>query len=412
MLIFAVPLSLLSGYFEIALHAGLEIEALDYSGNSQYQAFAALGKEQVTMYVNADCTNTVVTFMDHGRLILQRSVFFGGEDLIWAYMSATQKEDDEYVQALMDCVDPETQILEKEILNEDELKLNLYRMVNAVNRVADYFHTNHWESALENIVLLGPCAYMPRLKELLEEETGLSVEYLDKPPAVASTYISCVGSAIDPLDLIPPQFKKTKKQAGSSDANAIRDGIIICVVCALAAAAFSFFTIRQYRAVAEEKAQIQAQIEELSYVKGVYERHNAYRASADALLLLEEGINSPNDNLRAFIEELEKKMPSRILLLSAACNRESITMNITVPSFSDAAVALVQLRTFESLADIQTTSLSRQVDDLGGEYVSFSIICTYGENPYIKGQNPYVTERKALESVEAAAQQAEGDEAL
>jgi hypothetical protein len=36
---------------------------------------------------------------------------------------------------------------------------------------------------------------------------------------------------------------------------------------------------------------------------------------------LEEAVKSPNDDLRQFIDELERKMPAEVAILSANCSR-------------------------------------------------------------------------------------------
>ncbi|NCB51804.1 MAG: hypothetical protein EOM54_07990 [Clostridia bacterium] len=124
-LVFAVPVSLLETYFRMAGIAGLTIQALDFSGNSQYQALRTLRSEGVTMYVNVDCTNSFVTFIQEGKLLMQRAFTFGGDELILSYMNAAEKSSDEYVGCLYDCSEPEPQFMKDGLLAPSDITESL-----------------------------------------------------------------------------------------------------------------------------------------------------------------------------------------------------------------------------------------------------------------------------------------------
>lgn len=395
-LVLAAPLSLLETYFKLASLAGLSIHAIDFSGNSQYQALRTLRSEGVTMYVNVDCNNSFVTFIQDGKLILQRAFTFGGDELILSYMAAAGKSSDEYVSALHDCSQEEPQFLKDGVMSASDVTDNLSRLVSSIVRSTDYFNSNHWDVQVEKVVLMGPCSHLVGLIGMVGNGTGLETAYLDDIPGItsfanvaesASFYISCIGSSIEPVDFVPPQFKPEKKRLlgkrEKSDEHSIRDGIIICAVCLAAAIGLSAVAILGYYDARETKAKVEEQIAELSYTRDTYNTYTEYQTGADALTQLAASIDSPNDGLTGFISELEEKMPSEILILSATCTRDSVSMNITVPSFDDVAVVLVQLRTFQSINNLNISSVSEAVDEAGVSSVSFSISCNYGTNPYI-----------------------------
>lgn len=70
-------------------------------------------------------------------------------------------------------------------------------------------------------------------------------------------------------------------------------------------------------------------------------------------------------------------MPSSILVLSATCDSKGVTMNITVPSFNEAAVVISQLRSFDSIAVIQVSTIAEKKDEAGATTASFSVSCGY-----------------------------------
>ena len=76
-------------------------------------------------------------------------------------------------------------------------------------------------------------------------------------------------------------------------------------------------------------------------------------------------------------------MPTDIAVMSAVCTNESVSMNITVSSKESAAAVLVKLRTFESLGAIDINGISETTSDNGIPQVAFSIVCSYGPNPWL-----------------------------
>ncbi len=401
-LVFAAPLQVLQSYFRLAEKAGLRIRCIDFSGNSQYQALRDLDGEAVTMYINMDCSSSCVTFLKGREFLLQRTFTFGGDELILSYMSASGKSD--YAAALRECSGSDPDAGEDGAVRKADVAESLSRLVGNIVRSVNYFNSSHWDQPVEKVMLLGPCSRLPGLREMVAGGTGLETSYLDTLPAVSSfdgtgdkvsSYISCVGSNIAPIDLVPPQFrsdrKSPRKSGGRSDETAVRDGLVICCICVVITLALSACALLRYSAAAAEKKAVQKQIADLTYTEQTYKTYLEYKAEEDSLKTLASSISSPNDRLTDFIKELEQKMPSQILLLSAACDRDKITMNVTVPNYSDVAVVLVQLRSFQSIRDIGISSVTKQTDQSGGGYVSFSLTCTYGTNPYLNGTNPYAS---------------------
>lgn len=406
-LVFATPLQLLQSYFQLAEKAGLRLRSIDFSGNSQYQALRGMGGEAVTMYISMDCSSSCVTFLKGSEFLLQRTFTFGGDELILNYMSASGKNEGDYIAVLRECSGAGLKNEANGVMQQSDVTESLSRLVGNIVRSVNYFNSSHWDQPVEKVILLGPCSRLPGLREMVASSTGLNISYLDGVPAVGwfadpedgvSSYLSCVGSNIAPLDMLPPQFKadrKTpRKPREKSEETAIRDGLIICGIFVAVTVALSGFALSRYYIAVAEKNTVQSRITNLTYAEQTYKTYLEYKAEETSLKTLSGSINSPNDQLTDFIKELEQKMPSQILLLSAACDREKVAMNITVPNYSDVAVVLVQLRSFRSIKDIAISSVTKQTDQSGGGYVLFSLTCTYGTNPYLNGINPYTSSQK------------------
>lgn len=397
LLVLAAPMTLLEGYFNLAAKAGLNITAIDYAGNSQYQAIRSIADSEVTMYVNVDCSSSFVTFTQGKNLVLQRAFSFGGDELIVSYMDAAESTD--YLETLKTCCLPDQEFLAKNVLTASNVNDSLNRLATSIARTVDYFNSSHWDTPVTRVVLMGPCARLVGLRDMVNQDTTLTTEYLDELPAItelanvaqsASAFISCIGSSIAPLDFLPERLKVKRKLAltkPKEKTDSLTGSIIICLVCLLAAGGMAFFALTDYASALREKEALSKKIESLRYVTGVYDTYVTYQESAAALETFAAGTVTPNDDLQAFLTELEQKMPTEITVLSALCSTTNVSMNVTVPGLPEVANVLVQLRTFESIRDIQLSGVAEAIDEAGFTYVSFSVNAAYGINPYLPATN-------------------------
>lgn len=396
-LVLAAPVSLLSGYLELAKKTGLTVKTINSGGNSHYQALRGIKEAGVTMYVDVDCTGSYVSFINNGQLLLQRTFAFGGDELISRYMQKYGMYEDRYVEALEDLSSYTPDSGSEPPMSEEEIDGDLGRLVGSIVRSADYFNSNRWDIHVSRIVLMGPCAKLIGLRELISANTGLPTLNLEELPGITSVigsgknagfYISCIGAAVRPVNLIPDSLDNGGAKTPESR-ETLGAALVIFIVLIAAAVGLSAFAVLNYIGAKRELDDINKEIDDLSYAEDVYLSYLSYQQGQAALNLITSMSDNPNADLVAFYEELEKKMPSSILLLSAVCTNEGVSMNITVADYTDTAAVLSELRGFESLASVDVGSITRSVNEGGVERVAFSVNCTYGINPYLNGINPY-----------------------
>lgn len=398
-LVLAAPLNLLEGYFRLADFAGLNIKAIDSSTNSHYQALRILKEQSVTMFIDVDCTASFVSFIQNDSLLLQRTFAFGGDELISGYMSAEGKSAKQYLEAYSELTVSAPAFVGAGAVSEQDTADGLSRLVNSIARSADYFNSSRWEAATAQVVLMGPCGHLIGLKEAITAATGLPTLYLEELSQAelisqgldnASFYIGCIGSNLQPINFMPEHLRRSRKGAKlQTNETSIATGVAACAIFVVAAVAVSVMSIAAYKSANQERAAMKAEIGSLEYAEQIFLTYDAYQQGDQALLQVEAMTDNPNARLVDFFEELEKKMPAKILLLSASCTAEGVSMNLTVPGYDEAAVVLSQLRSFDSLSSAEVSSVSKETDEAGFETVSFSVNCLYGENPYLTYKNPY-----------------------
>lgn len=403
-LVFAVPLALLESYFLLADKLGLEVAAVDYSGNSQFRMVESIPAAGTTMYVDVGANSATVTVVKEHQLLLQRTFACGGEELVYSYLAAAKKSDTDFIEALEAISGEAGKDALRKKMEESEISEALSRLLTNIVRIADYYNSNNWETPVEKIVLMGACSYLAGLSEHVSQAAGLPTEILQSAPnatmahgetTIVGVYLSCIGAGFHPVDFMPPQFVRTKKkERKTSDSMTLP--LITLAGAILISGALVAVSLLNYRAALSEKTEMEQQIEQLAAAEQTYQDYLLYEKGVSDFSALAASIESPNEHLVAFIEELEKKMPREITVLSAVCTQTDVSMNISVPDKASAAKVLVALRTFESLQTVSTTAFTDTADENGIVSVDFSVRCEYGENPYLQNLNPHADTDQAF----------------
>jgi len=400
-LVMAAPLSMLEGYFRLADKSGLRVRSIDTAGNSQYQLLRHVSGKGVTIYADVGASSSTVSFLLEEKLLLQRTFACGADELISHYLAADGKGPEGYFEALEETDVTSPDFRADSALSLDDINNDLDHLVGGILRSLDYFNSNQWENTASRIVLMGQNRHIVGLRELVSASTGLETLYLDEIREFASltggakeapSYVSGLGCQIAPLDFMPKNFVRSSgRRSSEGNAATLRPGILICallVFCGLLSAGLS---ILGYRSDALVLDSTKKQISQLESAEKVYETYISYQKGEKALEAVSADADSPNSGLVSFFGELEKKMPSSILLLSAACSNQTVSMNITVSTVNEAAAAISALREFDSLSNVQISDITRSKNEVGEMVVTFTAVCTYGENPYHNGINPYAS---------------------
>lgn len=395
---YAAPTALLDGYAQLAADCGLAIRGMDVSGNSQYQVLRTLApRDGVSIFIDVGSGSSVISFMLGDKLLMQRAFAFGADELVSHYLSAAGRGEGDYIGALRGTDVTSSSFDAGSYLSENDMQDDLSRFVGGIVRTIDFFNTSKWDSSVSRIVLMGPLRNLCGLREQLAEATGLAVSALDEFDAFtaftggapdAAAYVGCIGSVLAPLDILP-YFTQGGKGARSGGDVSFKPGLVVLCACAVAAAVLAFLSVHNYTAAQKQLDNTKAQIAALTPAKKAYSTYIEYDKSQKALSQIIAQTKTPNAELKAFFTELQNKMPASILLLSADCTEEGISMNVTVANYQDAAAAVAALREFTSISNISVGEATQSEDEAGVSRVAFPLTCSYGKNPYLSHENPY-----------------------
>ncbi len=391
-LVTAVPLVIIRSYFELANYIGIGLHAIDYAPNSQLQVLSSVVREGITMYLSVNMTNSTSTFIENGVLLLQRNVPIGGDEIVAAVMQATNSEPSQYMQILEQCTHGNW--LETAI-PQDLRTAAMGRLISGIGRMLEFFRSNQKSSAVDRIVLLGDSAHIFGLSEAISETLGVQTEILSTIPKHERgvealkdelvSYVSCVGSIIDPLNLLPDSMTKSEKKSKQDNLTA---SVLLCTLAVVAGVGLSATAFFENMQKQSELEGINREIEELQYVVDTYNSYTEYAEMDYNLTVFTDNAAGNNENLVPFIEELESIIPENIIILNAICSEQSVTLNATVESFEEVAVTLANINAMQTIDVVSISGASESVSTDGAVNVSFSVTAIYSTSEEVPPSLP------------------------
>ncbi len=405
----AVPNDLTTSYQALAELCGLTLISLSYAGNSVYQVVKESFAEGVNIVIKLDEKNGMVTVIKDGQLSFQRGITYGIDDAIETVRkNSAFGENLTYAEAIevlcgKTCIrrvlNPEEGYKEKEDVNQSitdariEVTESLRFMIGMVGRVLEYYVSHNEDVQIDDVVLIGLGADFSGLSKLMTHELNHKVrvyrndlnEALSKTASgdsiSVSRYASCIGAAMNPTNILSESEKAATKSSTfkkMSTVGAVDKGKIALAAGAIIAVLLMVYSLGGYFMVSRSVSKTEDHIAEME-ARGVEEIYIQYVSLSDLVNQLDNiysTTRSRNEELVAFIEELEQKMPSSLMVINFAATTEGVSMSIETDSKEAAAETLMQLRTFDS---IQVVSSAGLTDNLDGDnaVVAFSVDCVY-----------------------------------
>lgn len=359
--VYAVPLTIIHGYFQLANALGCDIAALDYSGNSIYQIVRRQCDMGVQMVVKIDESTTMVTVLQDQQIVLQRTVAYGAEDAAYAIMEMEEYNKPDYVEAV--------RILrEKNCMDDETISQSLSFLVSGISRVVDYYTRNNG-APIEKAYVSGFGGNFQGLADIVSNVLELPIEPLREIKGTQldryfggdyfGQYLTCIGAAIAPVGFMSEKEKDKKSMSllpGEEDM--FKVSILVAVAGVVAAGALFAVSFLHYRTAALENDRLENRITELEDAENVYQEFLQQKYTYEKLVYFMGNTVTFNEQLVDFIEEMEEKMPASLNVRSLAANQDGVTMSVTVADKKEAARLIQQFRTFETVASVEVNSLN------------------------------------------------------
>ena len=292
-----------------------------------------------------------------------------------------------------------------------EITASLDYLVNGLFRVVDFYNSKSGGQPIEKMLLTGVGGSFQGMSEMLQERMGIPVAAVKKVEGLSvprdfnarglGDFIACIGATMHPLNLLltPEKDKKQKENVAAGGKDNTGVAAIVCAGGVLVACALAAASLIPYKKAQDENKRLLNRIEELKPVEVVHDTYVEAQTlwmDADNMYELTE---NHNEYLVAFIQELEQKMPSDIVVLSMVASADNVTLNIDVESKASAAKILQELRAFDTIEVVQTAGLTDVRDDYDDTHVvSFSVNCIYTDLQEQQAQQEQAEQEQEQES--------------
>lgn len=389
--VFAVPGDLVQSYEELADFCSLELTALDYEGNSIFQMMHKAVGNNICCSVKLDNNATMITIINQGMVVLQRTVFYGFEEVEKVVVDSGLFPKEQYPAAMdilqqTDCLDA-NQAAPEDTMNamRAEAVEALRPMIGNIRRVLDYYQSRNNGAEVKECFLIGNGAYIKGLDRLMSLELNLPVHLQEKDVLngfrtsggrLDAMYEACYGAAIQPLDFVfgSAQTAKIIEEKKKRELFAAKLIGLLCVACAVILLALSGV---QRIALSHELNNLNKQKDELEYIQDIYNAYVDTKSQYDDVTKMNGKTETVSDALADAIEEMEEKFPSGVKVTSLTSNGEGISMDIEVSTKEEAAKILQNLATFDAFRSVTTNGITESTDENGKITVTFSVMCTY-----------------------------------
>lgn len=389
--VFAVPGDLVQSYEELADFCSLELTALDYVGNSIFQMMHKAVGNNICCSVKLDDNATMITIINQGMVVLQRTVFYGFEEVEKVVVDSGLFPKEQYPAAMdilqqTDCLNA-NQAAPEDAMNAmwAEAVEALRPMIGNIRRVLDYYQSRNNGAEVKECFLIGNGAYIKGLDRLMSLELNLSVHLQEKDVLngfrtsggrLDAMYEACYGAAIQPLDFVfgTAQTAKIIEEKKKRELLAAKLIGLLCVACAVILLALSGV---QRITLSHELNTLNKQKDELKYIQDIYNAYVDTKSQYDDVTKMNGKTETVSDALADAIEEMEEKFPSGVKVTSLTSNGEGISMDIEVSTKEEAAKILQNLATFDAFRSVTTNGITESTDESGKITVTFSVMCTY-----------------------------------
>lgn len=391
LLVMAAPQTLLSGYYDLAKALNLELAAIDYAGNSIFQVAKDKAAHETCLVVKIDERSTLVMAVQNSMLTFTRNVAYGVEDAIQTIMDSTRWANTDTVVDAMDAMSLNNCTVFPEIIEA------LEPLAGGISRVVDYYASHNTDAPVEKIYITGIGADIKGMVDFLSKEIGYAVEPLRQVEGwnleksfrtqFYGGYVACVGAAAAPLGFKKDEKKKGKSKAKGGAAGESKSGfngapiayavLAIGIIAGVALFAVSYLRLLEAQ---RQNMELKARNSSLEAIIPIYNEYVATQASYNLVQAMYSATENRNEELVEFLEELEDKLPADVHVVNFTSNLDGIAINMNVSTKSEAAVAIEQLRTFNSLypASVTVNSIVENVDEESGTTsVNFSVAAIY-----------------------------------
>ncbi len=396
LMVVAAPLTMVKSYYELGSMLGLNVQSIDYVGNSMLQLIKTqTSATMTTMVIQLGSESTILNIVKGDTLLLQRTVPYGTNAVVTEVMD----EKDVDATTAMTLLQNERLIT---VDFDDNAATGAFRyLINNIGRVIDYYVTKNPDKPIDDVFLTGDGALIRGIDGLFKIQLNIQTRIMDSlynvkfdPKIDLKIYnpvylIAPIGAAFAPMG-----FRQTevKTKGSASDADLMKYGVTVLVVGVIVAAASIGVTTVMKNNEQAKQASLNAQIAAIADIDQIISDYDAVVAKYKDIKTMYDQTRTLNENFNMLFDDLEKNQPKDVSIQSFNSSDGGVNIGATAKSLDAIAKFIIQLKKIECIDNAFVPSYTEEVDDAGNKTYTFTVTANFvsmvqDEDPELEEQN-------------------------
>ena len=326
LMVYAAPKSVSAAYNELAENAGPTMSwALVRTGHSLYQAVRDIdAKKALHLLAKIEKKYTMISIIKDGDLALQRMVNYGVDMAIDTVMRETVFGEIENEWQALDalytgkCLNTQLDAAPVEGMPElsaakAEVTESFRYLIGNISRIMDYYISRNPGTVFDSVACCGLGAGIEGIAELFSHELAQQVQILQNFEGADRVrdgeqlylYAAVAAPSVSGLNLMEKATKKKKREQET-----LSGALVIAAIGIGAGVLLSAVGIGSHVYQNLTKANLEKQIAAKQDIQDIYDAYSSAKSRTASYEGLYAYTDTPNEQLRDFLEEMEQKMPS------------------------------------------------------------------------------------------------------
>ncbi len=343
----AAPRDLVECYYELADELRLTVEDIDYVGNSVLQLLSLQMKEGDTeLVLQIEKDMTFVNVMSGKSVILQRSVPYGKNAVINSMMEIKKLTEKEAKTLLSN-----RDMLDRQVTEEEYAEAVRY-LISSIGRIVEYHRSRNPDRIIDGIRVFGEGSAIAGIDDVLRQELGAQVTHFSTLQGIkagsksyltsetALRYLANFGAVLNPIGLNLNRGKT--KENVSKTADKILYAIL--AVSIVGVVGWVTWTMIAYYGKVAEKELLEANIKAIEDVEQIKLNYDNAAAAYQAVKDFADSTNSNNELVLQFITDLERILPTTMIIDGFSASGGTVAFTVTAPSKEAVADMIVEIK--------------------------------------------------------------------
>lgn len=370
LMVVAAPISMVKGYYELGSMLGINVQSIDYVGNSMLQLIKTqTSSTMTTMVIQLSGESTILNIVKGDTLLLQRTVPYGINAVV------TEVMDERGIDATEALTLLQNDRLITVDFDDNAATGALRYLINNIGRVIDYYVTKNPDKPIDDVFLTGDGALIRGMDGLFKIQLNIQTRVMDSlynvkfdPKIDLKIYntvylIAPIGAAFNPMGFQPMEVKS--KAGGNADYLKIGVGVLAAGIV-VAAGSFAVTTVLKNNEEAKRDS-LNAQIAAIADIDEIISEHDALMSKYQDIKMMYDQTRNLNENFAMFFEALEKNLPKEMMITSYTSSGDGIAITGSAKSLKAIAKLVKQLKEVECIADVFVPDISNETEDETGE---------------------------------------------